>query len=132
MKEGEGMKKNIINTITIIIIGIIMPLLYGITNYNVEAANFDPDQYTKSIQQDQTSGTDEISNIGRIVIGVLRGAGTVISVIVLIALGIKYMMGSVEEKAAYKQTMLPYLIGALMVFGITNLLPIIVGLAKAI
>ena len=35
------------------------------------------------------------------------------------------MMGSVEEKAQYKETMKPYLIGAIMLFGITNILYII-------
>ena len=43
--------------------------------------------------------------------------GSGIAVIALIVLGIKYMMGSVEEKAEYKKTMMPYVIGALMVFG---------------
>ena len=35
------------------------------------------------------------------------------------------MMGSVEEKAEYKKTMMPYIIGAFMLFGITNLLGIL-------
>ena len=35
------------------------------------------------------------------------------------------MMGSVEEKAEYKKTLKPYLIGAILVFGITNLLGIV-------
>ena len=133
MKEGEGMKKRLLMHITIIIIGIVMPLLYGITNYKVEAAaQFDTTPYTNSIKSDTSQNTDGISEMGKIIIGVLRGAGTVISVIVLVAIGIKYMMGSVEEKATYKQTLMPYLVGAVLVFGIANILPIIVHVAKAI
>lgn len=127
------MKIFIIKFITIVLIGIVMPLLYGIANYNVEAeAQFDPDPYVRGLESDRTVGTSKISDIGGTIIGFLRGAGTVASVIVLIVIGIKYMMGSVEEKATYKQTMLPYIVGAFMVFGITNLLPIIVEIAKAI
>lgn len=51
--------------------------------------------------------------------------GTITSVLALIIIGIKYMVGSVEEKAEYKKTMKPYLIGAVMVFSITNIIFVI-------
>ena len=62
------------------------------------------------------SGTDKITNLGNQIITILTIVGTVASVIVLIVLGLKYMMGSAEEKAEYKKTMLPYVIGAALVF----------------
>lgn len=43
------------------------------------------------------------------------------SIVVLIILGIKYMMGSVEEKATYKKTLFPYFIGAIFVFGASTI-----------
>lgn len=36
-------------------------------------------------------------------------------------IGIKYMLGSTEQRAEYKRTMLPYLIGAIMLFAAVNL-----------
>ena len=42
--------------------------------------------------------------------------GSVISVVVLIVLGIKYMLGSAEEKAQYKKSLQPYVIGSILVF----------------
>ena len=39
--------------------------------------------------------------------------------------GLKYMLGSVEEKAEYKKTLLYYLIGAVLAFGIVNILEFI-------
>ena len=36
-------------------------------------------------------------------------------------IGIKYMLGSVEEKAKHKQTLMPYLIGAVLVFSETTI-----------
>mgnify|MGYP004531230821 CR=1 FL=1 len=59
------------------------------------------------------------------VIGLVQMIGTITSVLALIIIGIKYMVGSVEEKAEYKKTMKPYLIGAVMVFSITNIIFII-------
>ena len=50
----------------------------------------------------------------------------------LIIIGIKYMFGSVEEKAQYKKILLPYFWGAIMVFGITNIVSIIYDIAVSI
>lgn len=60
-----------------------------------------------------------------VIIGVIQTVGSIVSVICLIVLGVKYMMGSVEEKAEYKKTLMPYMLGALMVFGISNILGIV-------
>lgn len=59
------------------------------------------------------------------IIGLVQMIGTITSVLALIIIGIKYMVGSVEEKAEYKKTMKPYLIGAVMVFSITNIIFVI-------
>ena len=47
---------------------------------------------------------------------VLLIAATAVTVVVGIVLGIKYMIGSAEEKSEYKKTMLPYVIGAFFLF----------------
>ena len=62
------------------------------------------------------TGTKEITNLGKSIIGILRTVGIVLSVVVLIIIGIKYMMGSAEEKAEYKKTMIPYIVGAALIF----------------
>ena len=48
----------------------------------------------------------------------------------LMILAIKYMLGSVEEKAQYKKTMFPYVIGCVLIFGITNILAIIIDMVS--
>lgn len=63
-----------------------------------------------------TDGVNSINDVGNSIIGVLQVVGIVLSVIVLIVLGIKYMMGSAEEKAEYKKTMIPYIVGAALIF----------------
>lgn len=70
---------------------------------------------------DNVNGTAQITNVGNAIVGILRTVGMVLSVIVLIVLGIKYMMGSAEEKAEYKKTMIPYVVGAALIFAASAL-----------
>jgi len=53
------------------------------------------------------------------IVGVITTIGVVVSVVALIVIGIKYMLGSVEEKAEYKETLKPYIIGAFLVFTVS-------------
>ena len=64
------------------------------------------------------------TRVGKI-LGVIQTIGTIVSVIMLIVIGIKYMVGSIEERAEYKKTLFPYLIGAILLFSGT-LLPQII------
>lgn len=77
-----------------------------------------------------TSSTERYGNLGLKIVSALNLVGSAISALVIIVLGIKYMMGSVEERASYKKTMLPYVIGAIMVFGIVNILEIVVNIVS--
>ena len=69
---------------------------------------------------------DRIANLANPVIGTIKVAGVVVLVIVLLVLGIKYMTGSVSEKAEYKTSMIPYLIGTFLLVGLTELLMFII------
>ena len=57
-----------------------------------------------------------VTTLGGRLISILRTVGVVLSVVVLIVIGIKYMMGSPEEKSEYKSSLLPYVIGAGLIF----------------
>lgn len=66
-----------------------------------------------------TPGIAESSKIKKVlgpILGAIRNVGVVVAVIILMVIGVKYMLGSVEEKANYKQTLFPYLIGAIILF----------------
>ena len=75
---------------------------------------------------------DEIQDIGGRILGVLQTIGVVLAVIILVILGIKYMMGSAEEKAEYKKTMVPYLVGAVFIFAAPILANIIYNFVKSL
>lgn len=90
-----------------------------------------PNSFKPSSSTNAKNAT-QIQNIGNDIVGALQIIGTVLSVVALGVLGIKYMIGSVDERAEYKRTLRPYLIGAIMVFGITNMLAIIVKITKVL
>lgn len=71
------------------------------------------------------NGATEIGNVGNSIVGILQTVGIVLSVVVLIVLGIKYMMGSAEEKADYKKSMIPYLVGAILIFAASALAQVV-------
>lgn len=67
------------------------------------------------------SNVKETEEIGNAILGAIQVVGTFVSVAALMILGIKYMLGSMEERASYKKSMLPYLIGAILLFGAVNI-----------
>ena len=70
-------------------------------------------------------GTEKIQDMGFDLVGILQVIGIIAAVAILIVLGIKYMMGSAEEKAEYKKTMIPYIIGAVFIFGASAIAQVI-------
>jgi len=76
------------------------------------------DQFKNSID---TTETEDLKDTGGKILGIIRVIGSIVSVAILIILGIKFVLGSAEEKAEYKKAMLPYLVGAVLLFGTLNI-----------
>ena len=108
-----------------IIIGIYIIMIICVIPKSCYAMDINPDSY-KPTSKTTSTQADKIKKISNDIIGPLKFIGNIVSVVALISIGIKYILGSVEERAEYKKTLLPYLIGAVMVFAITNLLSILV------
>ena len=60
-----------------------------------------------------SGNTDFAKKVGKI-IGFLQWAGAIAGVLIITIFGIKYMMGSLEEKAEYKKSMIPFIVGAVV------------------
>ena len=60
-----------------------------------------------------------------VVLGVIRNFSAAIAVIALMVIGVKYILGSAEEKANYKATLVPYVIGAVLAVSGTTLVSFI-------
>lgn len=109
------MKKKLILTLTIIITIIsIVTISFG---FGIE-----------DLEGNQTQ-TEDLKRVGNDVVHVILTIGVIVSVIALIILVIKYMMGSVEEKAEYKKSLMPYIIGAALVFAASSIAQLVYELA---
>ena len=69
-----------------------------------------------------TTGNNKLKTIIGTILGIIQVIGSIVSVAILAVLGIKYMVGSVEEKAEYKKELPTYVIGAVLLFGIVNIM----------
>lgn len=117
------MKKSKMKIIISIIIFLSIIFLFHQVNANTINAN---DWKPKSTTVVKNAGS--FFEIANKIIGLIQIIGSIAAVVSLIIIGIKYILGSVEEKAEYKKTLQPYVIGAIMLFGITNILGIVVDL----
>ena len=117
------MKKSYKFVILLIISLIIMLALSNITM----AAKVSIDNIKDNDTNVEASG---IKNIGSIILSGITGVGIVVSVVMVAILGVKYMMGSAEEREEYKKSMLPYLIGAILLFGASAIANMVVSLVK--
>ena len=76
--------------------------------------------------------TDNLTNVGANIVSIITTIGIVVALVVLLVLRIKYMMGSASEKAQYKKTMIPYLVGAVLIFGASAIAKAVVSVSEAI
>ena len=73
------------------------------------------------------NGNDDFTTkIGNI-IGFLQWAGAIAGVLIITIFGIKYMMGSLEEKAEYKKSMIPLVVGVVVVMGATTIANLLIN-----
>lgn len=78
--------------------------------------------------KDKTIDEDKLKSASDFLYNLLLGIGIIVAVIVGSILGIKYMTGSVEEKAEYKETLIVYLVGCVVVFGAFGIWKIVVNI----
>ena len=107
---------------------IILSIILFIVTITLSSFGFNPNDYKPK----NMAGGARLVKIANVIIGAVQLVGSGISVIAIIIIGIKYMMGSVEEKAEYKKTMIPYVVGCIMVFWISNIVKIIYNIAVKI
>ena len=78
---------------------------------------------------DETTADTDIAKIGSNIISVVSSIGMVVAVVVLMVLGVKYMVGSTEEKSKYKDSVMPFIVGALLLFVASGIVKIVYNVA---
>lgn len=84
------------------------------------------------LEQNITFGEDTtiVQKVGSIM-GTIRNIAVIAAVIVLMIIGVKYILGSVEEKAEYKKTFMPLIIGIVLVVLATSIATFIFNMVGA-
>ena len=72
----------------------------------------------------------QLVTIGNKIVNIIQVVGIVVAVVILLVIGIKYMIGSASEKAEYKKTMIPYIVGAILIFAGTSIVKVIYSVLK--
>lgn len=78
--------------------------------------------------QDNPLNQEGLQNVSDVVYNVLLAVGIIAAVIVGLIIGIKYMTGSVAQKAETKELLTPYIIGCVIIFGAFAIWKIVVNL----
>lgn len=109
----------------ILIIGVLIATIIFSFTYSV-SATINPDDYKPG----DLTASDYYKpfKFAGTILNAIVIVGVVISVVSVMILGIKYMAGSVEQRAEYKKTMMPMLIGMIMLFTTTTIVGIIYNL----
>ena len=72
----------------------------------------------------------DLENKAANIMGMIRNVAIVASVIIIMVLGVKYMLGSVEEKAEYKKSFMPLIIGIVLVVAASAIAAFIFNMAE--
>lgn len=94
--------------------------------------NAAPDTVISGLQSPDYGNEGEITTLGQKIVGIIQIVGVVIAVVVILVIGIKYLIGSAEEKAEYKKTMIPYIVGAVLIFAGTSIVRVIYSMTSQI
>ena len=75
---------------------------------------------------------DKLQNFSNDLFSMLIISATAVTIIIGVIIGIKYMLGSVEEKAKHKELLLPYLAGCAAVYGALGIWQLLVKILGSV
>lgn len=110
------------NTVKVLFTILLVVLLLTTISGNVFAADkteskSKAETIIDGIDKADNPNSNTITSVGGKIASIITTVGIVVALIVVLIIGIKYMIGSAEEKAEYKKTMIPYLVGAVLLGG---------------
>lgn len=107
--------------ITIILLTTFLLLSFSANYSRTNAALSDvvsgADGFIQNGQGSSKIDNDDIHKLSDSLYNILLIIGTVIAMIVGVVLGIQFMTGSVEAKSKVKESLIPYVVGCIVIFG---------------
>lgn len=74
--------------------------------------------------------TTQIAGKAANIVKTIRNIAAIAAVVIIAILGVKYMLGSVEERAEYKKSFIPLIVGVVVVVLATQIASMLFALAK--
>ena len=117
--------KKTMKILTILLLAIV--LVSFATNVFADYSAIDPSKLSPSYG---SNGDGGLSKKAGKIMGMIRNVAAIAAVIIIMVLGVKYMLGSVEEKAEYKKSFIPLIIGIVLVVAATAIAAFIFNMAE--
>lgn len=128
MKKSLGFKLILTLLMTFCIFSLMIPKTYALGDIISSA-----DKFIEDGKSEKNVGLDEgvIKDLSNTMYNILFVLGIVIAVIWGLVIAIKFITGSVEEKAEVKKTLIPYVAGCVVLFGAFTIWKIVVTILQS-
>lgn len=130
MKKSLILKLILTLLMTFCIFSLMIPKTYALGDIISSADQFENMGETK-VNAGGGLDKDPIKKMSDIIFNVLLIIGIVIAVIWGLVIAIKFITGSVEEKAEVKKTLIPYVAGCVVLFGAFTIWKVVVTILQS-
>lgn len=99
--------------------------LFGISQTISLADKPDVNNVVTGVENSNATVPGEVTNIGGTVMNWIWGISIVVAIVVLMITGLKFIVGSTQEKAKYKESLIPLVVGVLILVFATTIVRIL-------
>lgn len=92
----------------------------------------DADDFLKSADKNVIVDKSQLEEASNEIYNTLTSVGMIISVIVGMILGITYMMAGAVDKAKVKESIMPYLLGCIVIFGAFGIWKLVINVMNGV
>lgn len=110
--------KKTLKILSIILISISLFMAFG---QPISLAKKDPGEIINSAESSGNEMGTGLDSVTGTIINWLWGISIVVAIVVVMVIGIKFIIGSTQEKAEYKKSLIPLVVGVVLVVFATTL-----------
>ena len=109
----------------ILVVFIATMFLFGMSQTISLAGKPDVNGVVQNVEGSNSTVPGEVTDIGGTVVNWIWGISIVVAIIVLMITGLKFIVGSTQEKAKYKESLIPLVVGVLILVFATTIVKIL-------
>ena len=105
--------KQTLKKVSIILLAVF--LLFSITQPVALAEKQDVKGIIENVNKSTDEVDESVTNVAGTIVNWIWGISIVVAVIVIMVIGLKYVIGSTQEKAKYKESLIPLVVGIVLI-----------------